>query len=542
MPRPTREPVTRTPSATPVRQQQRPQVQARPVDALAVRGVDTSLDQTLKGLSQFNTNLSQFVEAKADADLQEGMKTRADGSPLSEDASEWFKHGYMVMDGQVKGQEDGTSLRTAYLNDFDREGGDVERLISDTWASKARGLTDKSFLSGYSRSFADAAQQVRKDHLEYQQERLTERHHANATALIDATVRGHVERGEEVPQVKLETLKGEMRKYGIGYKKYNELLFVAVNRYGMESGNFAVYDLFKRPNSDGTPGAYFIPAFKEKIDAAQVRAQNIFLEKQATARRLAEKAREDKQDEALYSTFEKLYSGDSLGAQNAFRQHVESGLFSRASDLVKWQEMFRKVDNRELRQDEQVLMTGTLAGIYTGRIGIRQILDSGLPPQATRQLLSEWRTVVQQNRQAAADDRANGEQPFKSHVFKEQEDWIEGQLKPSQDFMGRFTNRNDFISGARASAKLELAEYVRAHGLKDIRTKTLEIVQRHVGRISDFDINRLGLAAKQLRYSTVSEAKAAFDRGVLTQRDFALHLDYFENRQKQKRAQEARKK
>jgi hypothetical protein len=97
--------------------------------------------------------------------------------------------------------------------------------------------------------------------------------------------------------------------------------------------------------------------------------------------------------------------------------------------------------------------------------------------------------------------------------------------------LGQFTNKNDFIRGARASAKLELAEHVRKNGLEGVREKTIEIVERHKDRIRMFDENQLDLAGKSLRYRTPAETRLNADK--LSDADLALHLLYFQNRKKQ---------
>jgi hypothetical protein len=92
-------------------------------------------------------------------------------------------------------------------------------------------------------------------------------------------------------------------------------------------------------------------------------------------------------------------------------------------------------------------MSEALAGVVTGKLGVRDILSLELPPKEKRQLLSEWRNVQTQERQLEAQGATDENRPFRMHSFKEQEDWLEGQLRPQQDLLGTFTKRNDFING-----------------------------------------------------------------------------------------------
>lgn len=534
MPKPTQQAVSKSPLGS-LEVQSKPEetkVVARAVDPGTLKGYDSSLDATLKGLSMFNGKLSEYVNDQADRDVVEGMKIRADGAPLDGNKGEWIKHGFMVMDGRVKGAQDGASLLQAYQTGFDKDAGNLDQFISKQWSEQTKGLQDKSFLTGYSAAFGSAAQELRKEHSKFQTEQVVAKHESNVLFQIDQQVRSNVERGQPIDVPKLDTLKGELKQmFGTSGTDWNELLFKSIKRIGDE-GNPAVYSIFKEKNTDGTPGMYYIPKWKTHIDAAEIHAQNEYLTKQSRLYELEKRTRDERQDTALYGVFEKLYGGDQDGAQADFGKHVSSGLFSRASDIVKWQEMFRKVEHRELRGDEQTKMTEALTGIYSGKIGIRDILQLGLPPKETRQLLAEQRVVAQDERKAHAQGFTAENRPFHDHRYKEQDDYLEKQLAPIQDFLGKFTGKNEFITSARATAKLELAEYVKANGLKDIRTKTLEIVERHQKRIATQGDDIIDRSAKQLRYSTVGESKAAYERGEMGDADFALHLNYFENRLK----------
>jgi hypothetical protein len=280
---------------------------------------------------------------------------------------------------------------------------------------------------------------------------------------------------------------------------------------------------------------YFVPKWKEQIDAAQIHAQNVALTKANQAYELAKKMREDKQDAALYSVFTKLYDGDQQGAQTDFDALRGQGIFGRASDLIKWQEMFGKVQNRELRGNEEAVMTEALADVVKGEMGVNKILDLDLPPKAKRQLLAEWRTVQSAERQAEASGATKENVPFRDHRFHEQEDYIEKQLATIQDPLGQFNGKNEFINARRATAKLELAEWVRKNGLGDgeaLRKKSTEIVERHQKAIDAMQGNMIDRAAKQLRYSTPAEAKAAWDAGDMTKQDYAMHIFYFESKPK----------
>src|SRR4051812_20767734 len=170
MPKPTRTRVTGVPVLNVTARHEKAEVVAHPVQGVMPSGQGGDLTALLTGLQSFNSNLSSYLDNEADREVARGARERADGSPLSDNAGEWRVHGYMKMDGQVKGQTDGAALQTAYETAFDKDAGDLEGFITDHFARSTKGLQDKSFLSGYAKSYADSAQQLRAYHAKYQQE------------------------------------------------------------------------------------------------------------------------------------------------------------------------------------------------------------------------------------------------------------------------------------------------------------------------------------------------------------------------------------
>jgi len=227
-----------------------------------------------------------------------------------------------------------------------------------------------------------------------------------------------------------------------------------------------------------------------------------------------------------------FHGGNPEAARGLFNNHVKDGLFTHAGDYLKWSGAFTKVENREMTATEETKMTEMLYGIYTDKVKIGDIISSTLPSKAQRQLLSELRTKQTQDRTLSAQENANENRPFQNHAFKEQESWIEAQFAKRGGILDKFDDADNFILGARATAKLELAEHVRKNGLEGIRDAAVVIAERHKERVKMFDERQLDLAAKTLRYNTPAEVRA--NAHLLTDQDLALHILYFENRNKPK--------
>lgn len=544
MPRSKRTSVTRLPDFESQSKTPRTQVTAQRVGMGPMPQATGELDSLLQSLSKFNTGLLKHIEQKATEEVEAGMAAKKAGNTGTGDESDSWKRGYIIMEGRARGMEDAEAgLAADYETKFDKDGGNIEAFISTQFAERTKGLQDEEYLKGYTQTFGVAAQKLREHHAQAQLGHIADRHDAHILGEIDKTVRSYTDQGLPISLMSFEPLKQQLKSnMKVDYATFNERLFEAVRTVGDE-GNPGVYAMFTRENedgtygeknADGTPGMFNSPKWRDKIASAEAKATAVLISRDNQAYEMAARQRSESQDSALYSAFEKLYAGDTVGAGRDFATHVESGLFSRASDIVKWTEMFRKVDNRELRGDEQVAMTETLTGIYTGRVALRDILNAGLPPAQTRQLLTEWRTVQQQERQAAAETRATVDQPFKSHAFKEQEDWLESALKPTHGILDKATEKDQFMYAAQATAKLELAEHVRANGLKDLRATTVAIMERHKKRVAAFEADRLDSAAANLRYSTLEAAMEAYERHEMSAADAQLHLEYFEARSKQR--------
>lgn len=105
---------------------------------------------------------------------------------------------------------------------------------------------------------------------------------ADALMRLDESLRRFVERGEVIPDEVLESHRKHLRNLGVSGSRFNELLFSVLKPIG-DGGNYAIYDILKRSKPDGTPGMHSIRGWRERIDQAQIHAQNVFLQKRGQA-------------------------------------------------------------------------------------------------------------------------------------------------------------------------------------------------------------------------------------------------------------------
>ncbi|ARO87965.1 hypothetical protein EBAPG3_009405 [Nitrosospira lacus] len=532
MPQHVRTQVTTRPVLNPLSAPQTQQVVARPTDQLAAPIQDPELLGLVRGLSTFHPALQQYAvvsgQANADRDIKAGAAAKQQGKPVEEGSSDWYRHGYLMMDGQVKGDLDGKEVTQAYETEFDKDTGNIDDFVRDQFQKRTNGLTDQSALEGYNQTIIPHLQKIRDAHLEYQKEAVSQKVESNALAKLDNYIRPFAENGEPIPDEGIDQLRGDLGKFfGVTGKRYNDLLFSALDRLGKE-GNYSVYDSLKKTKPDGTPGMYFIPAWKERIDAAQIHSQNVYLAKRSAADAALKKEREDRQDTALYDVFIKMDT-DPAAAKVEYARLRSEGLFSRASDVINWDTKFNAASKREASAEQQDQEVTLQQGIYTGKVRPQQIVQADITPAQKRSLIAEWYRVKNDNRQAAAAGQTSADAIYRTQDFRSGESYIETVLRPQASPLDPMGIGTEFARQQMAAARREFT--IRSRDVKapyELQGLAQEIATRYLDRRKDPRIQQELDMAGTLRYSTVQELMDARKAGLITDHvELENHIRYF---------------
>lgn len=367
---------------------------------------DANLEGLVQGLKVLNPILEKYQQDQEKQGQSAGELAASTGQAAPDNPTGAFARGYLRMQSTKSAQEDGASLITAYDTEFDKDTGNLEEFIKDKLAEKTAGLQPGDYLDGYNQALSPILNKLRAGHLQYRRERVVANVESGAMELISNGVGAYTSAGQPVP----ETYIAEVRKFITGDMKvsnerFNELLFDSLNRHAQE-GNYGVFDALKKPNGDGSPGLYFDPKWKAKIDAAEIHAQNIATHKDRQAEEKSKHDRENRQDSALLDVFQTLADGDRDGARQKFDEVRRSGLFQNASELIRWEGHFHQMDNREASTDQMDTENKLLVGVYERRTGIRDILDADLKPQQKNRLIHQIGALKAQDRaEANAADR-----------------------------------------------------------------------------------------------------------------------------------------
>lgn len=547
MPRPTRQQIDALPQMKEIGQRaEGTRVVARQVDTF-VAPAQGEAQALMEGLAVFNPALQRYTAYRDLREEEAGAAARNTGAAKPESASDAWARGYMHMDNVVKGQQDGTKLLEAYDAWEGKDAGNVEEFISTQLGERTKGF-QSSDLASYNRGLAPTLNKLRAGHLEYNRTQLALKAESNAMQVLEQGIRNYAAAGQPVPMDFIDGYGKELKSVmGVSGKKYNELVFGAMQRLGDE-GNFAIYDVLKQPRADGTPGMYFIPEWKTKIDAAQIRATQVFVAKQEGATRLAKAQREERQETALFPVFDLLTSGKEVEARALFDQlRQDRTLFSRASDVTKYEALFDTTAKREANPMQQTNETNLLSDVYTGRANHDTIIGAAkrgdiTNPQA-RSLIGQLSKIRSERmsaaaagrsaeaavRSAAAAERNAAKAIYDSPQYRMGEKFLSEQFRSGASPMDPFGVGTTFDRNLRANMRLRFAQEAankQPHELEPLRQQIIhEATTVRDRMVKEVKTNP---RAAGVRYFTEASAMEAARAGKLVGKDLEAHVLYYE--------------
>jgi hypothetical protein len=398
-------PITQRPQTVPggrTRNNYVTQVVANPSDPGSLPAPSMSeLGGLLDGLATFDKALGEHIDKGIREEQAAGRRTRATGQAQPDDASEDFARGYMAMDMSVKGDQDGAALAQSYESSFDPDTDNFDDWMAKQYGDRAYGLDDP-FREHYDNAFVKHVEKVRKTHAEAEGARVREKVESNALYVLDSYVKNMAESGEAFNGPLLADLQAGIKKLGVSGERYEELLFNAIKKYGDE-GRPSVYQALKENRPDGSPGMYYSPEWKAKIDAAEEAATRAYVSGRKAVEEGLRKERDQRQEEEVARI---MLMDDPRESREAFDSLLQSGLITRASDIDKFQRLLEGRIKRDATPEQEATESGLLVRIYRGEVGPMDILraagEGGISSAGRKNLLSEWYRVKNDQRQAAA--------------------------------------------------------------------------------------------------------------------------------------------
>lgn len=411
------------------------QVVANPADPGSLPAPSMSeLAGLLDGLATFDKALGTHIDQGIREEQAAGRRARATGQAQPDDASEDFARGYMAMDMSVKGDQDGAAMVQSYESSFDPDKDNFDDWLAKQYGERAYGL-DGPFREHYDTTFIKHVEKVRTAHTQAEGARVRGKVESNALYVLDSFVRNMAESGEALNGPLLADLQNSVKKLGVSGERFQELLFEAVKKYGDE-GRPSVYQALKENRPDGSPGMYFSPEWKAKIDAAEEAATKAYVSGRKSVEEGMRKERDQRQEEAVGKV---LQIEDPKEAREAFDALLRDGLITNATDIDKYQRMLESRIKREATPEQQEAESMLLMRIYRGEAGTMDIIraagEGQISTAGRKSLLSEWYRVKNDQRQAAAQSGSSLNRRFNSPLVRQGEQIINTMMALSKALM-----------------------------------------------------------------------------------------------------------
>jgi len=490
---------------------------------------DPSLDAFITGLSKINPALQQWKQQDDEGQASRGAVDRQSGKDAQESGNA-YKAAYFGTDGLVRGQQYGADLVTRYNTEFDKDKGDLEGWLRDTYQTNLQGITDEHYLQGYQKGITPAFQAIRGAHLEYQKKAVETRVESNVMQLLNGGIRAYTSQGQPIPDGYIEAIQDHVGKnLGVSQQRFGELLFDTVKRVGDE-GHFEAYDVLKKDRPDGTPGMYFDPKWKTQIDNAELHSFTLSQE-------MAKKAREQRYNTQLYSVF---LEEDPKKAQAMFREMKKSDLFKGDTEgLIKWEKLItEKVDGKPdgIQLDNEVQM---LAKIYEGKVSPKDVLNArgsaSITSSQGKYLLGEVRRVENERATLAAAQGKADEAIYKTKEYADAKDFVAGMLQPTPKDPNNFSMRSaQQLEFERANGVLAQREFftgLKGKSQAEIQPFAEEIVKRYKSRQKEYnESQQTAVTENRVPFKSLAELREVAH--TLSPAEIRLYTQHLKNQGK----------
>lgn len=515
-------------------------VVASPVSTL-VQPAETQLGQLVGALSKVQPSLERYLQVE-DTKQERAGQTDAQLGKEQESDSQAYVRGYTNIKGNNQAIADVGELQQYLETNFNPDTDDYDTVAKAWLKTKTEGVTDRNFLDGYAPVMDNALNRLKQTYAQQRLNNIKDSTNSEAMKMISTGMEEFAKRGEPVSDTWINSTREFVADhFKMTNAEFNELQFLAAKKLG-DAGNFGIYEQFKRPRLDGTPGMYYIPKWKERIDAAEYASKQHFVTLTKQAEETAKKNRENRQDEILAQTFTDALTGDFGTAMAKFKDTIKNnpGLFT-ASDVSEWTGKFSSLSKAsaiEETEDQKVNATYLLAGIYEGRMGIKDVLQASSSGQIaytqTRQLLDSVNSFQSSKRAADAAERAaNAAEAskqtaiYESVEYKSGKEYLANILRTQPSLIDMTGEIMKAERQQQAEALLEFTERSGTAAKADLPKIREEIADRFLKRRAEAAAAHVAEFSGRIRYSTPQEASKAAREGRLTPEQVQQHYVYF---------------
>lgn len=282
--------------------------------SIPVASSSSSVSQLANALSSIKPALMDYaVEKKAESyskDINTGKTLAQTGGVPT---GEMQQYGYDKVKSINDWTDWQTKVATEYDQSFDKDNGNIDDFLKKQW--EAHPFQDKSttYVDNFTALAGKTMSKLREAQGSYLADKQNNQNNTELSRIFYHDIGDVMGAGKEYTTAAYEARREDLKTHfpGKTNSQLDELAHGAVLQQAQESGDVTLFNIFKTPHKDGTPGLYEIPAWKQKIDeeSHKIIAQNI------TARNQME-SHNDKLLKETADTKERSYLFDLIKAQD----------------------------------------------------------------------------------------------------------------------------------------------------------------------------------------------------------------------------------
>ncbi|OZA04705.1 MAG: hypothetical protein B7X95_09260 [Methylophilaceae bacterium 17-44-8] len=231
---------------------------------------DTQLTQLTQALGTVKPQLMDWAvnrEAEAYKTSIELGKRKAQTGGVAQ--GEMEQYGY----DNIKAVNDWTDwnqqVLTEYEQKFDKENGNLEEFMKAKWEANPFADKSENYVNKFTPLAGKTMEKLRLTQGQFKADLQTSKNNVELTRMFKADINDVMGSGQNYGVAQYEARRDKLKAMfpGKTNSQLDELAYMAVLETMEVSGDTTLKDVFKQPHSDGTPGLYEIPKWKDKIDA-----------------------------------------------------------------------------------------------------------------------------------------------------------------------------------------------------------------------------------------------------------------------------------
>ncbi|MGQ0595855.1 hypothetical protein [Aquabacterium sp.] len=405
------------------------QVIAHPVDTMVDQGMGMKMRQ-LDSLLKSGQDLYATID---EGEARQGAEDAALGKPQKSTVLGSYERGWLSTRAAVNSAEDLAKVKTSFESGFDRNTpGGIEGWLQGKYQELTKGM-DMAGPYGkvYSQKMAEGFNELRALHNKQTSDSVVAQSESDYITMLHGMVKGKA--GQVVSPDDFQSVTKTMADNGIGFdpKRRDDLGKKALMALASE-GNVQAIEAAKQATKDGSKP--FPSITDDEFAQLEAHAQTVYIQTESRRHALMKQQYEERVNNAMYPVIKMAASGDVEGAQKAYDLLAKSDLFkSHPEDFDKFQKMLVSTGDRAMTLDQRETFNHLYEGIWTGKVGVNDIIRQHLPQKDTMALTTVYMDKWKVDRAAAASEK---QADAMNNLFKNQS--VMADIRSGLDALPKF--------------------------------------------------------------------------------------------------------